>query len=952
MSVNFTPDLGNYENQSPFRHFCQSVLPTVYDDSLSYGELLNRVVNYLNVMLKNNTTMHGDITNLLTAYEKLQQFTNDYFDNLDVQNEINNKLDDLANDGTLSELISPFVMANANPIIVNSVSDMTNHEKIYLLKSTGTLYYYDNETSQFKSSALTYGIDDDVKYSKIRGSFTNLGYTNFSDCTATGIFSVTSEQAKNANDNPPSNQSGGLVVCSLINSQLYQQFIPTRGSRIFTRFKSTTGAFNSWVNGCSFDMPLLSTIATGNKLSNVLGDGIYNFRDLDKKQQGFIDKPTTDLIHGFLYVSTDTTGNIHQYVVSSDGRIFGRQKYVNETEFSEWRTNYYDEQIAQVEHHAMQNTQLINQNLININEFERTEQHSPDVNGIVNTFVGIANEFKVGSAYIINYECSIPIKKIIATIDRSISSSHTTDIVANKPPQLGTIIFEPTNPGGKYLTFVADDVTATDITATGKITFSLPEKINLINQTVIDVKQTLNDNFYNETQFSGSHGNNFIIFPFEFVVGKTYKIAFNSDVEINFIYSQKQNNINTSQRAEIIANPHLTSGEITFTPSVAGGNYLAFRCASPVNPNDPPITITLDCTVTFSLNDNIQNLQTEIIQMKQNGNSPIPAYYYENNYIDNKIQTIKNNLGFRHGVAFIFITDLHFLRNQKNSSKLIKKIMDETNVPAVICGGDLVYLYGTNAELLQQVSDFNNFKSEIGKNKIFSTRGNHELYNITSVNNNERHQLNSNVYDELIRINENQVTNLSINNMCYCIDNTVQKTRIVMLNTSDFSNNDGVNDGGILIRASTLNWLADVLTEKNDYNIIIVSHHHIIKFDNVNYDIENEQLLGLVTAFKNKTPFTITNSDNSTRTVNFSDTTNKLICCVSGHRHMDLMDTKNNILNIGTTCDCLDVKDGYRRLANTITEQAFDVYCVNYDTNKINIVRVGAGNDRLNINIV
>ena len=37
-----------YSTLKPFRFWCQKVLPLVYDDSLSYYELLNKVVNYLN----------------------------------------------------------------------------------------------------------------------------------------------------------------------------------------------------------------------------------------------------------------------------------------------------------------------------------------------------------------------------------------------------------------------------------------------------------------------------------------------------------------------------------------------------------------------------------------------------------------------------------------------------------------------------------------------------------------------------------------------------------------------------------------------------------------------------------------------------------------------------------------------------------------------------------------
>lgn len=109
--ANFTPELGNYRSLQPFRFWCQKVLPLVYDDSLSYYELLCKVVDYLNKTMEDVETLHGDVTGLHEAYVKLQGYVNDYFDNLDVQVEINNKLDAMASDGTLLEVIKPTISA-------------------------------------------------------------------------------------------------------------------------------------------------------------------------------------------------------------------------------------------------------------------------------------------------------------------------------------------------------------------------------------------------------------------------------------------------------------------------------------------------------------------------------------------------------------------------------------------------------------------------------------------------------------------------------------------------------------------------------------------------------------------------------------------------------------------------------------------------------------------------
>lgn len=107
--ANFTPVLGDYKELKPFRFWCQKVLPLVYDDSLSYYELLCKVVEYLNMTMEDVDTLHDDVTNLHEAYVELQGFVNDYFDNLDVQEEINNKLDEMVTSGTLVQILTPTI---------------------------------------------------------------------------------------------------------------------------------------------------------------------------------------------------------------------------------------------------------------------------------------------------------------------------------------------------------------------------------------------------------------------------------------------------------------------------------------------------------------------------------------------------------------------------------------------------------------------------------------------------------------------------------------------------------------------------------------------------------------------------------------------------------------------------------------------------------------------------
>lgn len=90
--------MDGYVGLKPFEFWCQKVLPLVYDDSLSYYELLCKVIDYLNNTITDVIYLHDE-------FVKLKDFVDNYFKNLDVQHEINKKLDEMASDGTLTALL-------------------------------------------------------------------------------------------------------------------------------------------------------------------------------------------------------------------------------------------------------------------------------------------------------------------------------------------------------------------------------------------------------------------------------------------------------------------------------------------------------------------------------------------------------------------------------------------------------------------------------------------------------------------------------------------------------------------------------------------------------------------------------------------------------------------------------------------------------------------------------
>ena len=126
MNVDYTPNMGDYTELRPFRYWCQKVLPLVYDDSLSYMELLCKVVDYLNKTMHDVDTLHTDVVQLHAAYIKLQQYVNAYFENLDVQQEIDKKLDEMAESGALLNIVKPSVIDSVNSWLAEHITNPTN----------------------------------------------------------------------------------------------------------------------------------------------------------------------------------------------------------------------------------------------------------------------------------------------------------------------------------------------------------------------------------------------------------------------------------------------------------------------------------------------------------------------------------------------------------------------------------------------------------------------------------------------------------------------------------------------------------------------------------------------------------------------------------------------------------------------------------------------------------
>lgn len=168
----------------PFRFWCQKVLPLVYDDELSYYELLCKVVDYLNKTMENVNKLSENFDELQQMFNTLKQYVDNYFKNLDVQEEINKKLDNMANNGTLNILLQMHARMVLPSHDTTGNTDTLNIQKMldkfgYVELFTGI--YYTNAPLKLKSGNAIIGSGNENTVIECSSDFCTFDENNSAD---------------------------------------------------------------------------------------------------------------------------------------------------------------------------------------------------------------------------------------------------------------------------------------------------------------------------------------------------------------------------------------------------------------------------------------------------------------------------------------------------------------------------------------------------------------------------------------------------------------------------------------------------------------------------------------------------------------------------------------------------------------------------------------------------
>ena len=137
----------NYTKLTPFKWFVLENFPFIEADfdALTEWQLFCKLGKEINKIITSTNTLG-------TQVETLTDYVSNYFDNLDVQEEINNKLNEMAESGQLTEIIAQYLQL-AGLLCFNTVNDMKNAQNLAngsFAKTYGTNAYNDGLGNFYK----------------------------------------------------------------------------------------------------------------------------------------------------------------------------------------------------------------------------------------------------------------------------------------------------------------------------------------------------------------------------------------------------------------------------------------------------------------------------------------------------------------------------------------------------------------------------------------------------------------------------------------------------------------------------------------------------------------------------------------------------------------------------------------------------------------------------------
>lgn len=149
----------NFNKLSPFKWFVLENFPFIEADfdALTEWQLFCKLGKEINKIINSQNIVGEQAETLTNAFNNLKNYIDNYFNNLDVQDEINNKLNEMAETGELQNIIGEFLKLNSL-ITFNNVQEMINSQKLIdgsFAQTLGFYSYNDGGNATYKIRKIT-----------------------------------------------------------------------------------------------------------------------------------------------------------------------------------------------------------------------------------------------------------------------------------------------------------------------------------------------------------------------------------------------------------------------------------------------------------------------------------------------------------------------------------------------------------------------------------------------------------------------------------------------------------------------------------------------------------------------------------------------------------------------------------------------------------------------------
>ena len=311
-------------------------------------------------------------------------------------------------------------------------------------------------------------------------------------------------------------------------------------------------------------------------------------------------------------------------------------------------------------------------------------------------------------------------------------------------------------------------------------------------------------------------------------------------------------------------------------------------------------------------------------------------------------------------VGFFFLTDLHVPSNHGESAFQLVRLIAETGLRAVVCGGDIPEAFGARASLDASVARYRDLwiaAVERAGGDFLPVHGNHDLAIRLAADSSDGFTYPAEVTRDILLDTAAVHSHATVDpgSCAYFIDYPEARFRLIVADTSDSVTAErpywGVRD---TMGESQVLWLAEkaLATLPDGWCAVIASH---IPFAGVAAnDCEKASfapLRTLLEAYQAHGRVTIAG-----RTFDFSGARGFIPLALSGHYHAELQSCVEGVWHVTEPCDAAYL-DYINRSApwcpdlpvkepGTWAGQTFDAVQIDMERGLVHFTRIGGGSDR------